>query len=63
MVAAVKSWMRMLAAVMLSMMLLTSTLLLHAVVRDDLRPGPQPGSVTDRARVDHNRQLAQVRGR
>jgi hypothetical protein len=53
----------MLAALMLSMMLLTTTLLLHAVVTNDLRPGAQPGSVSDRARVDYSRQLLLVRDR
>ena len=53
----------MLAALMLSMMLVTTTLLLHAVVGGDLRPGTQPGSLSDRAQVDHNRRLLLVRGR
>jgi len=53
----------MLAALMLSMMLLTTALLVHAVAVNDLRPGTQPGSVSDRARLDHNRQLVVTRGR
>ena len=35
----------MLAALMLSMMLLSTALLLHAVAVDQMRPGVQPGSV------------------
>ena len=51
--------MQTLAALMLSLMLFTTALLLHAVVNNDLRPATQP----DRARVDISRQLVLVRGR
>jgi hypothetical protein len=53
----------MLAALMLSMMTLTTALLFHAVVMNDERPGAQPVSVTERGRADHSRQLVFVRGR
>jgi hypothetical protein len=53
----------MLAALMFSMMVLTSALLLHAVAMYDARPGAQPGSASDRAPVDDSRQLAVRRGR
>jgi hypothetical protein len=53
----------MLAALMLSMTLLTSALLLHALAMNDQRPVAQPGSPADRAPFDHTRQLVVSRGR
>jgi hypothetical protein len=55
--------MRTLAALMLSMTLLTTALLLHAVAMNDRRLGSAPGSLADRARDDHGRQLVVMRGR
>jgi hypothetical protein len=55
--------MRVLAALMLSMLMLTTTILVHAVATNGERPGAQPVSVADRTRVDHNRQLVVMRGR
>ena len=53
----------MLAAVMLSMMVLTTALLLHAVAMHDQRAGVQPHSVVDRTEVDHSPQPVVMRGR
>ena len=53
----------MLAALMLSMTLLTSALLLQALATNDPRPVTQPGPLADRAEVDHSRQLVVMRGR
>ena len=53
----------MLAALMLSIMLLTTGLLLHAVAMNQPRPGTHPGSVSDRARLDHSREIVLTRGR
>jgi hypothetical protein len=55
--------MRTLAALMLSMTLQTTALLLHAVAMNDQRPAGDPGSLADRAQVDHSRQLVVMRGR
>jgi hypothetical protein len=47
--------MRILAALMLSMMLLSTALLTRAVVNHDQQP-PRPASLADRVRDDHGRQ-------
>jgi hypothetical protein len=49
-------WMGKLAAVMLSLLLLTTALLTHALVATNRRPVVQPASLADRARDDHGRQ-------
>jgi hypothetical protein len=53
----------MLAALMLSMTLLTTALLLYSVAVSHQPAGQQSGSIADRAQVDHSRQLAVMRGR
>ena len=58
---AVTSWMRMLAALMLSLMLLSSALLLHGMTMDQPLE-TQPSSVAEH-RPDHSRQQVVLRGR
>jgi hypothetical protein len=54
--------MRTLAALMLSMTLLTTALLAHALVATNQRPAAQPASLADRVRDDHGRQPVVFRG-
>ena len=54
--------MRTLAALMLSMTLLTTALLTHALVTPDQGPDTQPASLADRVRDDHGRQPVVFRG-
>jgi hypothetical protein len=49
--------MRMLAALMLSMTLLTTGLLAHALVTDDQRPGDRPPALAGRTTADHERRI------
>ncbi len=58
---AVTSWMRMLAALMLSLMLLSSALLLHGMTMDQPLE-TQPSSVAEHG-PDHSRQQVVLRGR
>ena len=53
----------MLAALMLSMMLLTTTLLVHAVTTNEPLPRAQPVSIRDRAPMDKSRQFVVSRDR
>ena len=54
--------MRILAALMLSMTLLTTALLTRAVVTDHQRPAIHPASLADRVRDDRGRQPVVFRG-
>jgi len=62
MAEAVTSWMRMLAALMLSLMLLSSALLVRAVTRNQPR-GVQPSLFAENGRDDHSRHQVVLRGR
>ena len=61
MAEAVTSWMRMLAALMLSLMLLSSALLLHGMTMNQ-PPPTQPSSVTEHG-PDHSRQQVVLQSR
>ena len=61
MAEAVKSWMRILAALMLSMMLLSTALLLHGMTMSQ-PPGTQTSSVAEHEPY-HSRQQVVLRGR
>ena len=54
--------MRILAALMLSLMLLSTALLTRAVVTHDQPPRTRPASLADRVRDDHSRHPVVFRG-